>query len=76
MGYYDGSDEDFSFSDVYAPLEFGTMRGCEARVWSFFRTFAPGMDAYLDYAMGYNQAAAHVPTAGGPWSGSGKERPM
>ena len=54
MGYYDGSDEDFSFSDVYAPLEFGTMRGCEARVWSFFRTFAPGMDAYLDYAMGYN----------------------
>lgn len=54
MGYYDGSDEDFSFSDVYAPLEFGTMRGCEARVWSFFHTFAPGMDAYLDYAMGYN----------------------
>lgn len=54
MGYYDGSDEDFSFSDVYAPLEFGMMRGCEARVWSFFRTFAPGMDAYLDYAMGYN----------------------
>src|SRR5699024_3014089 len=46
----------FSFSDVYAPLEFGTMRGCEARVWSFFKTFAPGMDAYLDYAMGYNPA--------------------
>ncbi|HIW98061.1 MAG TPA: C69 family dipeptidase [Candidatus Tidjanibacter gallistercoris] len=56
MGYYEGSDADFSFSDVYAPLEFGTMRGCEARVWSFFKTFAPGMDAYLDYAMGYNPA--------------------
>lgn len=54
MGYYDGSDEDFSFSDVYAPLNFGAMRGCEARVWSFYNTFVPGMEEYLDYAMGYN----------------------
>lgn len=54
MGYYEGSDADFSFSDAYAPLNFGLMRGCEARVWAFFRTFADGMDAYEDYAMGYN----------------------
>lgn len=54
MGYYDGSDEDFSFSDVYAPLNFGAMRGCEARVWSFYNTFVPGMEEYLDYAMGHN----------------------
>lgn len=53
-GYYNGSDEDFSFSDTYAPLDFGGMRGCEARVWSFFRTFADGMDKYTDYAMGHN----------------------
>ena len=33
MGYYSGSDEEFSFSDTYAPLDFGAMRGCEARVW-------------------------------------------
>ncbi len=54
MGYYDGPDSGFSFSDTYAPLEFGTMRGCEARVWSVFRKMAPGMDAFLDYAMGKN----------------------
>ncbi len=54
MGYYDGPDEDFSFADAYAPLDFATLRSCEARVWSFFRTFAAGMDAYTDYAMGYN----------------------
>jgi dipeptidase len=53
-GFYKGSDEDFSFSDVYAPLDFSGARGCEARVWSFFRRFADGMDAYTDYAMGYN----------------------
>ena len=55
-GYYTGSDDDFSFSDTYAPLDFGGMRACEARVWSFFRTFAEGMDKYLDYAMGHNAA--------------------
>ncbi len=54
MGYYDGTDEDFSFSDTYAPLDFGGARGCEARVWSFFRAVAPGMDRYTDYAMGYD----------------------
>ncbi len=54
MGYYEGSDAEFSFCDAYAPLEFSAMRGCEARVWSFFRTFADGMDVYTDYAMGYN----------------------
>ncbi len=53
-GFYEGSDEDFSFSDVYAPLDFSGARGCEARVWSFFNRFAEGMDKYVDYAMGYN----------------------
>ena len=53
-GYFDGKDEDFSFCDAYAPLDFGAMRGCEARVWAFFRTVADDMDKYVDYAMGYN----------------------
>ena len=53
-GYFSGKDEEFSFADAYAPLDFGAMRACEARVWSFFRTFAEGMDKYLDYAMGHN----------------------
>ena len=54
MGYYNGTDEHFSFCDAYAPLDFGGLRACEARVWAFFRTVAEGMDKYVDYAMGYN----------------------
>ncbi|MEG1935284.1 MAG: C69 family dipeptidase, partial [Rikenellaceae bacterium] len=45
---------DFSFSDTYAPLDFGAMRGCEARVWSVFNQAGCDVDKYLDYAMGYN----------------------
>ncbi len=54
-GLYDGSDEEFSFCDTYAPADFGALRGCEARVWSFFRSVADGMDRYTDYAMGHNK---------------------
>ena len=54
MGYFNGKDEEFSFCDAYAPLDFGGLRGCEARVWAFFRTMAEGMDKYTDYAMGHN----------------------
>ncbi|MBR4994859.1 MAG: C69 family dipeptidase [Alistipes sp.] len=55
-GYFNGKDEEFSFCDAYAPLDFSAMRGCEARVWAFFRKFTDGMDKYLDYAMGHNPA--------------------
>ena len=55
-GYFNGKDEEFSFADAYAPLDFGAMRGCEARVWAFFRTVADNMDQYVDYAMGHNPA--------------------
>ncbi|MBR4843651.1 MAG: C69 family dipeptidase [Alistipes sp.] len=54
FGWFDGANEDFSFADAYAPLDFGAMRGCEARVWAFFRTVADDMDQYEDYAMGHN----------------------
>ena len=53
--YFSGKDEEFSFADAYAPLDFGAMRACDARVWSFFRTFATDMDRYYDYAMGLNK---------------------
>lgn len=59
-GYYKGADKDFSFSDIYAPLDFGSMRGCEARVWSAFNILGGGMingkpyTDYQDYAMGHN----------------------
>jgi len=51
-GYYKGKDKEFSFSDVYAPVEFGGARYCEARVWSFFSKITGGMDQYLEYAKG------------------------
>ena len=54
FGWFEGENKDFSFSDAYAPLDFGAMRGCEGRVWAFFRTVAEGMDQYEDYAMGHN----------------------
>lgn len=54
-GYFNGKDEEFSFADAYAPLDFSALRACEARVWSFFRMFATDMDRYYDYAMGLNK---------------------
>jgi dipeptidase len=51
-GYYDGPDAEFSFSDVYAPIDFGALRFCEIRVWSFFKDVHNDMDQYLGYASG------------------------
>ena len=34
-GYFSGKDKDFSFQKAYCPYDFGSLRGCEARVWSF-----------------------------------------
>ncbi len=52
--YFTGKDQDFSFSDTYAPVTFGGARFCEVRVWSFFRKVKEGMDKYYDYASGHN----------------------
>ena len=51
-GFYKGKDEDFSFSDVYAPVDFGGTRFCEIRVWTMFNRVADGMDKYWDYVKG------------------------
>ena len=68
-GYFEGSDEEFSFKKAYGPADFGTVRGCDARVWSAFNLLTGGWFSYynaegkavtrdaadfLDYAMGYN----------------------
>ena len=52
--FYVGNDEDFSFSDVYAPVDFSGARACEIRVWAMFNQITDGMDAYWDYATGRN----------------------
>ena len=68
-GYFEGEDNEFSFKKAYGPADFGTVRGCDARVWSAFNLLSGGWfsyydaegravtkDAfsYLDYAMGYD----------------------
>ena len=49
QGYFAGKDEDFDFSRTYAVTDFGALRGCDARVWSYFNRFHKGMDAYLPW---------------------------
>ncbi len=52
MGWFNGKDEDFDFSLTYCPADYGTLRGCDARAWSFFNRYATGMDRYLPYLEG------------------------
>lgn len=60
-GIYSGNDEDFSFADTYAPLDFLALRACEARVWSFFNKYSSeDMSKYLDFAMG-DKSKARMP---------------
>ena len=51
-GYFNGDDADFSFAQAYAPLDFGALRYCEARVWSFFNKVNKDMAGYVTYAQG------------------------
>ena len=51
-GWFNGKDEEFSFSDTYAPLTFSSIRGCEARVYAMFNRINSSMHKYEDYAMG------------------------
>ncbi|MCC8096089.1 MAG: C69 family dipeptidase [Tannerellaceae bacterium] len=51
-GYFTGKDEDFSFAKAYCPYDFGGLRGCEARVWSFFRKYDSSMDQYTEFIKG------------------------
>jgi dipeptidase len=48
-GWFKGEDKDFSFADAYAPLTFGALRACEARVWSLFRRAAPSLNIPIDF---------------------------
>lgn len=61
---YDGPDAQFSFSDVYCPADFGTVRGCDLRVWAMFNKVVDNMNEYWDYATGRNIKRAQPYTAG------------
>ncbi len=51
---FTGKDEEFSFSDTYAPVTFEGARACEIRVWSFFNSVNSDMDQYFSYAAGHD----------------------
>ena len=53
QGYYSGKDKDFDFSRAYAVTDIGAVRGCDARVWSYFRRFTPEgtMDKYTPWIL-------------------------
>ncbi len=51
-GYFTGKDSEFSFSDVYNPLDYSGLRICEARVWSFFKNVNKEMENYITYVKG------------------------
>ncbi|NLO71061.1 MAG: dipeptidase [Porphyromonadaceae bacterium] len=51
-GYFKGKDSEFSFSDVYNPLDYLGLRICEARVWSFFKNVNSEMNEYITYVKG------------------------
>lgn len=53
-GYFNGKDSEFSFSKTYAPADFGALRFCEARVWSFYNRWVDGMDRYIKAVDGYH----------------------
>ncbi len=57
MGFFDGKDQDFDFAAAYCPADFGGLRYCDARVWSYFNMFADlDMNQYLPWAMGDTSA--------------------
>ena len=51
-GYYKGADKDFSFSRAYNPLDWGGLRFCEARVWSFYNRYTDNAEQWIPYILG------------------------
>ncbi len=51
-GYFSGKDSEFSFADAFENHDPDTRRGCDARVWSFFRRHKPETDSYYAWCIG------------------------
>ncbi|MDR0413449.1 MAG: C69 family dipeptidase [Dysgonamonadaceae bacterium] len=56
QGYYEGTDEHFSFAKAYNPLDWGGLRFCEARVWSFYNQYTGNAAQWLPYILGEDPA--------------------
>ena len=51
-GYFKGADEEFDFAAAYAPLDYGALRACEARVYAMMNRAAPSLRLSMDYVKG------------------------
>ena len=47
-GYFEGLDNEFSFKKAYCPIDFGTVRGCDARAWSAYNILTDGWFSFYD----------------------------
>ncbi len=61
MGFYEGSDEDFNFAEVYNPPRFGSRRFCDARVWCMFNRAAPSLELPINWSLGVEEDAEPIP---------------
>lgn len=52
LDLWDGTDEDFSFADVYAPVDSTEIRQTDGRLWSIYRKIDPRMSDYKKYING------------------------
>lgn len=52
MGYFDGKNKEFSFSDAYDPMSFNARRFCDARVWSIYKSVNKEAAKGIDYILG------------------------
>jgi dipeptidase len=56
QGFFEGSDEEFSFADAYDPPNFGGRRFCDSRVWCMYRRAAPSLEISSEWAKGIEGA--------------------
>jgi dipeptidase len=61
QGWFAGKDAEFSFADVYNPVDFGARRFCDARVWCMFRRAAPGKPLSTAWIEGADPKAEPLP---------------
>ncbi|MCP3981774.1 MAG: dipeptidase [bacterium] len=55
-GWFDGSDEEFSFAETYSPDDFGAVRFCDSRVWCMYNRARPSDKIPADWVLGQDGA--------------------
>jgi dipeptidase len=55
-GWWNPDSAEFSFADIYAPLDPGALLFCENRIWRFFSRIAPSQEFDIKYWRAYKGA--------------------